>query len=137
MNNTTKMVIAVKGVIINEGRVLIVKRSEDDEVGGGTWECVGGKIDFGEGLEDALVREIKEEVGLDVNVKHILYATTFKTNPTRQVVILTYLCTSSNQEVVLSSEHSDHRWVTKDQLKTYLPLDIIRDFERNHVFSLL
>ncbi len=137
MNNTNTMVIAVKGVIINEGRVLIVKRSEDDEVGGGTWECVGGKIDFGEGLEDALVREIKEEVGLDVNVKQILYATTFKTNPTRQVVILTYLCTSSNHEVVLSSEHSDYRWVTKDQLKSYLPIDIIRDFENNNVFSLL
>lgn len=137
MNNTTKMVIAVKGVIINEGRVLIVKRSEDDEVGGGTWECVGGKIDFGEGLEDALEREIKEEVGLEVNVKQILYATTFKTNPTRQVVILTYLCSSSNQEVLLSSEHSDYRWVTVDQLKSYLPIDIIRDFEKNNVFSLL
>ncbi|MGE8205413.1 NUDIX hydrolase [Heyndrickxia sp. NPDC080065] len=135
MINVNKMVIAVKGVILNEGKVLIVKRAIDDEIGGGTWECVGGKIEFGEDLEIALVREIKEEVGLNVTVEKILYATTFKTDPTRQVVILTYLCRSENKHVILSKEHTDYQWATKKQFKSLLPPEIMNDFEKHHVFS--
>ncbi|WP_066371617.1 NUDIX hydrolase [Neobacillus fumarioli] len=127
MSNTNKMVVVVKGLILNEGKVLMVKRSHDDEIGGGTWECPGGKIKFGEDLEAALVREVKEEVGLNVTVEKILYATTFKTNPARQVVTLTYLCSAKNNNVVLSEEHSDYLWAAKDQLKSL----------RNNVFSLL
>ncbi|SFD00146.1 8-oxo-dGTP diphosphatase [Bacillus sp. OV322] len=48
MTNPNKIVVALKGVIVNEGKVLIVQREKDDEIGGGTWECAGGKIEFGE-----------------------------------------------------------------------------------------
>jgi 8-oxo-dGTP diphosphatase len=136
MTNANKFVVAVKGLILHQGKVLIVQRANDDEIGGGTWELVGGKIEFGEDLETALVREIKEEVGLDVTVDKILYATTFKTDPTRQVVILTYLCRSNSRDVVLSKEHIDYRWSTKEQLRLLLTPEIISDFEKNNVFSL-
>ncbi|WP_438804679.1 NUDIX hydrolase [Oceanobacillus saliphilus] len=130
------MVVALKGVIVNNGKVLIVQRAENDEIGGGTWECVGGKIEFGEDLEAALLREIKEEIGLSVTIEKILYATTFKTDPARQVVLLTYLCRSNSKEVILSKEHSNYKWATKDQLRLLLTPEIIRDFEKNNVFSL-
>lgn len=136
MTNSHKIVVALKGVIVNEGKVLIVQRAKGDEIGGGTWECVGGKIEFGEDLETALLREIKEEVGMAVTIEKILYATTFKTDPTRQVVILTYLCSSNSKEVTLSKEHSNYKWVTKDQLRLLLSQEIISDFEKNNVFSL-
>lgn len=136
MTNANRIVVALKGVIVNEGRVLIVQRANDDEIGGGTWECVGGKIEFGEDLETALLRESKEEVGLSVTVEKILYATTFKTDPTRQVVILTYLCSSNSKDVVLSNEHSNYKWATKQQLRSLLSQEIIKDFEKNNVFSL-
>ena len=136
MTNINKTVVVVKGVIVNEGKVLIVKRADDDEIGGGTWECVGGKIDFGENLETALVREITEEVGLTVTIHNILFATTFKTAPTRQVVILTYLCRSKDKNIVLSREHTDYQWSTKEQLKSLLVPEIVIDFEKNNVFSL-
>ncbi|WP_211656306.1 NUDIX hydrolase [Planococcus alpniumensis] len=136
MSNSFKIVVALKGVIVNDGEVLIVQRIKDDEVGGGTWECAGGKLEFGEALEGSLLREIKEEVDLDVVVEKLLYATTFKTDLTRQVVILTYLCSSSNREVLLSEEHVDYEWANKDQLKLRLPQEIVVDFEKNNVFSL-
>ena len=136
MTNANKMVVVVKGLILYEGKVLIVQRAKDDEIGGETWELVGGKVEFGEDLETALVREIMEEVGLDVTVEKILYAITFKTDPTRQVVILTYLCRSNNRDVVLSKEHIDYRWSTKEQLRLLLTPETISDFERNNVFSL-
>lgn len=136
MKNPYKIVVALKGFIVNEGKVLIVQREKDDEIGGGTWECVGGKIEFGEDLETALLREVQEEVGLSVTVEKILYATTFKTEPTRQVVILTYLCSSNSKEAILSKEHSHYKWATKDQLRLLLPQEIISDFEKHNVFSL-
>jgi len=136
MNDPNTIVVVVKGVVLSEGKVLIVQRSTDDEFGGGTWECVGGKIEFGEDLESALIREIKEEVSLDVTVNKILYATTFKTNPSRQVVILTYFCECKNKNVFLSNEHSDYQWVTKEQFRLLITQEICNDFENNDVFSL-
>lgn len=100
---TNSIVVALKGVIVNEGKVLIVQRAEGNEFGGGTWECVRGQIEFGEDLKTALLREVQQEVGLNVTIEYLLYATTFKTNPTRQVGNITYLCSSTNQDVVLST----------------------------------
>lgn len=136
MNNRNKIVVAVKGVILNEGKVLIVQRSNYDQIGAGTWECAGGKIEFGEELETALIREIKEEVGLDVQVDKILYASSFHTDPARQVVILTYLCRSSQKEVTLSHEHMNYCWADRHQFKLLMTRGIIQDFEKNNLFSL-
>jgi 8-oxo-dGTP diphosphatase len=138
MDATNKtVVVAVKGLVINNGKVLIVKRSIEDEVGGGTWEFPGGKIDFGENLESALGREINEETNLEVIVEKILYAVSFNTNPSRQVVLLTYLCRSESRNVLLSEEHSDYLWVTAIQMKELLSRDILADLEKNDIGSLI
>ena len=136
MTNENRIIVVVKGIILQAGKVLIIKRAENDDINAGTWECVGGKIEFGEELETALKREVNEEVGLDITVERLLFATTFKTDPTRQVVILTYLCRSDKNEVVLSEEHMGYKWATKDQLKQFLFADIIEDFEKNNIFSM-
>jgi 8-oxo-dGTP diphosphatase len=136
VDTANKTVVAVKGLVINDGKVLIVQRSMDDEVGGGTWECPGGKIDFGEDLEIALMRELKEETGLDATVEKILYAASFNTDPNRQVVLLTYLCKTNSTNVVLSEEHSSYQWVTAQQMKVYLSREILEDLEKNDIFSL-
>lgn len=112
-----KIIVAVKGVILNNGKVLIIKRSNYDGVAAGGWECVGGKIEFGEGLEEALMREAKEEVGLNITVDKLLYATTFKISPVKQCIVLTYLCRSEKTEVILSKEHTNYLWATKEELR--------------------
>ncbi|WP_043932962.1 NUDIX hydrolase [Bacillus sp. EB01] len=131
------IVVAVKGVIVHEGKVLIVQRSAYDEAGAGTWECPGGKLDFGEELESALQREIHEETGMAVSVEKLLYAATFKTNSTRQVVILTYLCRSTTGEVFLSGEHSNFLWAEKNDLVGLLSPGILNDFYKNNVFDVI
>jgi 8-oxo-dGTP diphosphatase len=136
MDNNREIVTALKGIIINNGKVLIVKRSANSHVGGGTWECVGGKVEFGERLEESLCREAKEEVGLEIIVEKIVYATTFKTSVTRQVVIITYLCRSDSSDVVLSEEHSDYMWATKKELIEKLPENIVGDFLRHQIFEM-
>lgn len=129
-----KIIVAVKGVILNNRKVLIIKRSNYDGVAAGGWECVGGKIEFGEGLEEALMREAKEEVGLNIKVDKLLYATTFKMSPVKQCIVLTYLCRSEKTEVVLSKEHTNYLWATKEELREKLMRNIIEDFDRNNVF---
>jgi 8-oxo-dGTP diphosphatase len=132
---TEIMDVVVKGIIFHQGKMLIVKRSDDDEFGASTWEFVGGKVEFDEELEAALIRETKEETGIDISVDKLLYATSFQTNPFRKVILLKYKCKSKSNNVMISHEHSDYRWVTSEELRQYLPSHIMADLEKNHFFS--
>ncbi|WP_024370966.1 NUDIX domain-containing protein [Exiguobacterium sp. ZOR0005] len=129
------IVVAVKAVIVHERKLLIAKRSIEDDIDPGMWELVGGKVDFGERLEIALEREVEEEVGLRVTVTQLLYATTFLTDPSRQVVILTYLCRPASTTVALSFEHSDAAWVTPFEAKERLHPRIVDDLTAHAVWQ--
>lgn len=130
-----EIAVAVKGVIIHKDRALIVQRSADDEIGANTWECAGGKVEFGEGLEDALIREAKEEVGLTIVVDKLLYAVTFKAYEHRQVVLLTYACAASDKVVSLSEEHKNYLWANKEEMMSLLSQPIINDFNHYSVWD--
>lgn len=95
-----------------------------------------GTLEFGGNLEAALIRKINEEVGLVITIERILHALTFKTKPKRQAVIITYLCRSDKDDVILSNEHVEYKLATKDQLKELLLPEIINDFEKNNIFSI-
>lgn len=136
LQTRTNIVIAIKGLIIHQGKALILQRADHDDVGAGTWECVGGKLEFGEDIEGSLIREVKEEAGIDISIEKLLYATTFTTDPTRQVVVLKYLCSSQTDSVILSDEHKDFRWVSKDEAKQLLSEGILHDFEKHGTFSI-
>ncbi len=132
-----KIVIAVKGIVLYNNKALIIKRDSSDEVGAGTWEFAGGKIEFGEDLEHALIREVKEEAGIDIVVEKLLYAATFKSDPTRQVVILTYKCQAMDDKVKLSEEHSAYAWASKEKLREVLFPAIVKDMDRYNIFPLI
>ena len=131
----SKIVVVVKGIIIFNKKALVVKRHENDEIGPGTWEFVGGKIEFGEELDVALVREVKEEVGIDVSVERLLYATTFKSSPLKQVLILAYKCSAVDDVVKLSEEHTEYMWVTEDKAREILEPAITKDMDKYNAFS--
>ncbi|WP_342565362.1 NUDIX domain-containing protein [Paenibacillus sp. FSL R7-0345] len=134
--SSRSIIVAVKGAVLHQGKILIVRRAAADVIGAGSWECPGGKIDFGEGLEAALEREIAEETGLSVTVGNVLYAASFLTDPGRQVVIITYLCRSEDIHVLLSEEHTAYKWCTRQELQMLLPPGILAEFERSGVFAL-
>src|SRR4030067_2256524 len=58
--------VVLGGVINRKGEILLLKRKEDPHAG--FWGLPGGQIEFGEYLEEAIIREIKEETNIDVEV---------------------------------------------------------------------
>jgi 8-oxo-dGTP diphosphatase len=68
------LVLVSAGVLIERGRVLLSQRKVGTHLAG-AWEFPGGKVEPGEDPRAALARELKEEVGIDVNVGDILEAT--------------------------------------------------------------
>ena len=132
-----QIVVVVKAIIMFNGKVLIVQRSGDDETEPNTWEFVGGKIEFGEDLEEALTREIKEEVNLNVNIEKLIYAASFLSRRQRQLVIITYMCTANNNIVALSNEHKNYLWADKKQMMDLLSPGIINDLNRFSVWELI
>jgi ADP-ribose pyrophosphatase YjhB (NUDIX family) len=60
------------GVLLQDGRVLLIKQSVTTAR---KWSLPGGRLEKGESLEHCLVRELKEETGLDVRVMKLLYVT--------------------------------------------------------------
>lgn len=129
--------VVVKGVLIRNNRILIIQRSHTDSFGAGTWEVVGGNLNFGESLEEALKREYLEEVGLKITVKNLLFSTTFFTSNDRQIVLLSYLCESEESQISLSSEHEQYLWASKEELLTLLPQEILADYKLYDVLDLL
>lgn len=132
-----RMINASKGLILREGKVLILRRSLYDHTFAGTWEFPGGKLEFGEKLEDCLCREVREETGLEVEVECLLYANTFLTHPWRQVVVVTYLCRPEEGEVRLSEEHTEYLWATAQELRKRIPQKVLEELERYGVLTLL
>ena len=133
----SEIIVAVKGVLITNQKMLIVQRSSNDKTGAGTWESVGGVLQFGESLENALKREFIEEVGISIQVQQQLFSTTFLSTPTRQIVLLSFLCTSEEENITLSIEHDQYKWAKKEELLKLLPKAIIKDYETYGVFDLM
>lgn len=130
------IVTAVKGIVRHDNRILIVQRAAADS-GGGTWECPGGKIDFGEQPEDSLIREIREETGLTVTVDKIAYASSILTHPDRQVILLVYFCTAVTSSVTLSEEHDAYLWAEEQLIRQQIAPSILTAFERHQIFQQL
>ena len=101
-----------------QGKVLISLRSED-KILPNFWEFPGGKIKINESPDDTIVREIKEELSLDINKKS-LTPLSFNTYTYEQfhAVIFFYICRSWNR-TPLSKNKQKILWVEIDKLKNY------------------
>lgn len=67
MDNSSSVQFAQKAAIVDGTRILMVRKSSDDPHNPELWELPGGRLHFGEDIEQHLLREIREEVGLEVD----------------------------------------------------------------------
>jgi 8-oxo-dGTP diphosphatase len=100
-------------------RYLLLHRADHRDYGAGVWECLTGRVEQGEGFEDALRREVYEELNTTVRIAYILGTTHFyrgKPIQENELVGVVYLCYLDEPETVsISSEHSEYRWLTASQ----------------------
>ena len=95
MEKNPTMLFVVAAALTNEvGEILLQKRPEGRQMAG-LWEFPGGKVESGESPESALVRELKEELGIDVAGPDLIPLTFASAqNGDRYMVLLLYRCTS-------------------------------------------
>ncbi|WP_298524190.1 NUDIX domain-containing protein [uncultured Methanobrevibacter sp.] len=119
--------LTVRGIIKNENNeILIVKRHPKSRTDPETWELPGGKVEKGEFFTDALIREIKEETNLDVNVGDFAEAIQNDYSHKRTVQIMMYLDVTGG-EVKISEEHTDWMWADIEKMRT---LDVSTSLEK-------
>ena len=104
--NDSKQV--AKAVIIDkDGKVLMLKRSNYTKKYSGEWDLPGGHVRVGENLNDGLVREVKEETGLDIeNFKFI----------EKNENLNFFVCSLPKQPIKLSLEHTSFEFFAKDKI---------------------
>ena len=110
--------LTVRGVIKNDdGDILIVRRHPKSKTDPEMWELPGGKVEKGEHFADALVREIKEETRLDVNVGDFCEAVQNDYSHKRTVQLMMYL-SDVKGSVEISDEHTEFMWASIEKIKT-------------------
>jgi 8-oxo-dGTP diphosphatase len=120
----------------SSNKYLVLRRSQDRDVGGGHWECVTGRLDQGEGFSDAVRREVNEEVGVEAQVEFIIGTNHMyrgDKKPENEMVGVFYCCSIDDPETIqVSSEHSEHRWVNAEEVRELLPDEhwLVRVIER-------
>lgn len=125
--------LTVKAVIFDEqGRCLLIRRSNQCRNFVGQWEWPGGKVDPGEDFATALVREVREETSLDVEIARLAGAAQYEM--AKANVILLYLeARWIAGEVRLSGEHDDSAWVRLSELNQWDLTDQMRSFLREYI----
>ena len=105
---TTLVVAAI--IQDSEHNYLCAKRG-DWKASANKWEFPGGKPEDNELLEDAIVREIREELGVDIAVRRMFDRTT-----TGEIDLVAFVCDLLSEKPTHSTDHSELRWVPESEL---------------------
>lgn len=116
-----KTIQVVAALIVHDGRIFATQRGYGEWKD--YWEFPGGKIEPGESPEDALKREIREELAVEINVERYV-TTTEHDYPTFHLSMQCYLCSLVNGSLTLL-EHEAAAWLDREHLRSvqWLPAD--------------
>ena len=119
--NERKHIEVVAAIIVRERRIFATQRGYGEWKD--WWEFPGGKIEPGESPEDALKREIREELATEIEVDELLTTVEYD-YPKFHLTMHCYLCTIISGDLSLL-EHEDARWLALDELDCvkWLPAD--------------
>lgn len=112
----------VAAIIQKENKILATQRGYGEFKD--KWEFPGGKIKEGESPQDALVREIKEELDIEIYIKCLLDIIEYD-YPKFHLSMQCFLCTIKDGQLELK-EHEDAKWLDKESINTvdWLPADL-------------
>jgi len=110
------MVEVVAGLIWQGKEFLICQRPKD-KARGLLWEFVGGKVEIGETLEEALVRECREELGVELAVEDLFMDVVHEYEDI--TIHLSVFNATIVGGVLQKLEHNDLKWITPDEIYNY------------------
>jgi len=128
-------IVGVGAVVICDGKILLEKRRNDP--GKGKWSIPGGLVELGEGTEETVIREVKEETGLDVEKpEHLDVVDNIDFDENGKVkyhfIIIDYFVRLRGGEVKAESDAEELRWVPLGEVEDYDLTRTIRSFfQRN------
>lgn len=136
--NTIQSIIAC-AFVHQDGKLLIAKRAATKKFLPDKYELLGGHVEFGETLEQCIVREIQEELHIDVIVEDPFYAFTYLSDEnTIHNVEVDFFAQMRNpqQRIVLNpDDHSEFKWISREEVSQYFDendeekLAVIKGFE--------
>lgn len=117
-----KVVRVVAAIIIEDQKIFATQRGYGEFKDG--WEFPGGKIEPGETAQDALIREIKEELDTEVEVVELLDTVEYD-YPKFHLSMDCFICKIKSGDLVLK-EHEAAKWLTEETLESvdWLPADL-------------
>lgn len=129
----------VAAIIVYENKILCMQRPKGKyEYVSYKYEFPGGKVELGESKVEALKRELKEEMDINITVREEdFFMTVEHTYPDFEIIMHSYICRVDNKNFV-RKEHVDHKWLTVDGLADLdwaaADIPIVRRLEeKNHV----
>jgi 8-oxo-dGTP diphosphatase len=120
---TEGMPLLVTAAVIFDGEKVLITRRPDDKRHPGFWEFPGGKLDPGESPEEALIREIREELGAAIIIDEI-FDVVYYCYDWGPVLVLAYRCRLLDG-ALYNLGVAEHRWVCPEELRDFsmLPAD--------------
>lgn len=112
------MIEVVAGLIQVDSKYLIAKRTFGDAPAIGKWEFPGGKVEENESDEEAIKREILEEIGVLVDVKEYL-EDCIQVYETRTIHLKLYHCVSKTNVFNINAEHTEYAIVDFEDIGEY------------------
>ncbi len=111
-------IVGVGAVVIRDGQVLLVQRAQEPL--SGKWTLPGGAVELGETLVEAVVRELREETGLEVRVLELVEAferivRDESDRPRFHYVLLDYLCVPVSGDLLAGSDVAAAKWVRPEE----------------------
>ena len=113
---------AAKAWIVEDGKVLMVKRRADDPHKPGAWDIPGGRLELGEDPFEGLKRETKEEIKCEIEILMPLSVNHFTRDDGQKITLTIYLCKLLTNAIELSEEHQEYRWVSLDNPEIEIPV---------------
>lgn len=115
MIEAKNIVILVSGIILSNKKILLLKRSLKNKTFKGFWQLPEGKIEFSETPEDALKREVREELNTSIariKLLNIFNVITSIKGIKYQLLRIVYSLKANSNEISLSIDHDQYDWFT-------------------------
>lgn len=110
-----KCIVEVVGAIIKDGGRYLVGQRAAHKAQGGMWEFMGGKIEQGETPEQALARECREELNLEIEDECIIDSVVHE-YPEKTIRLTLISCSPKSGSIPKALEHQQIRWVTREEM---------------------